>query len=88
MTTGSTTPSSGANAKSDKPEFESVAAKKSPMMVTAALKGIRFPASQKELYEHAKAGGAIPDVLANIEKLPEGQYQQMMDVTHNLGKVL
>lgn len=71
-----------------KPEFVSVAEHKSPMMVTQSLKGIQFPATQAELLEQAKKNDAPEGVIANIEKLPEGNYLQMMDVTTNLGNVL
>lgn len=69
-------------------KFESIAAKKSPTMVTQNLKGISFPATKDDLITRAKANNAPEAVLENIQKLPEGDYQQMIDVTHNLGKVL
>jgi len=72
----------------NKPKFESIAATKSPMMVTAALKGVKSPATQKQLLETARGNNAAAGVIANIEKLLEGDYQQMIDVTHNLGHVL
>lgn len=67
-------------------KFESIAAQKAPTMVTQYLKGIKFPASKKDLIDQAKANSAPEAVQQNIEKLPEGNYLQMIDVTHNFGR--
>lgn len=69
-------------------KFESIAATKSPTMVTQNLKGIKFPATKAQLLERVKANNAPQGVIDNVNKLPEGDYVQMIDVTHNLGKVL
>ncbi len=84
--TEATTGAKSADGKDVK--FESIAEHKSPMMVTQNLKGIQFPATKSELLEQAKSNQAPDGVIANIQKLPEGNYLQMMDVTSNLGKVL
>ena len=67
-------------------KFESIAAEKAPTMVTQSLKGIKFPATKNDLLDRAKANNAPEGVIHNIEKLPEGNYQQMIDVTHNFGR--
>lgn len=69
----------------EKPKFESVA-NRSPTSVTSALKGMQFPATLPQLIAHAKNRGAHKETLDVIEELPEGDYQQMADVTHNLGR--
>jgi len=69
-----------------KPQFKSFA-NKSPMMITSALKGTAFPATLSQLQDQAKRNGASQEVQDRIARLPEGNYQQMIDVTGNLGQL-
>jgi hypothetical protein len=73
-------------AGSNEVQFESIA-HRAPTMITSFLKGIKFPATVDDLLAQAKHNGAPDAVLNNIGKLPKGNYLQMIDVTHNFGRI-
>ena len=62
---------------------------RSPTAVTHALKGAHFPASKQQLLQHAQQQ---PDTdqqtLQVLQAMPEGTYQQMADVTHNMSRAV
>lgn len=62
-------------------------AQKAVTAVTAALKGISFPASRQDLVQHARRAGAHEDTVHILERMPDGTYEQMADVTHNMSRV-
>jgi len=58
----------------------------SPVDVTRVLKGIDFPARRDDLLQHAKHNKADPEVLQEIERMPEQDYETMADVMKGFGK--
>lgn len=46
-----------------------------------ALGDVSFPASKQDLIAHAIIEGADDSVLEALERLPEGVYNTLMDVT-------
>lgn len=63
-------------------------ANRTPIAVTTALKGMDFPASKAQLIAKAKQSGAHEDTLNILQNMPEGTYDQMADVTHNMPRGL
>lgn len=63
--------------------------RRSVTAVTQALKGISFPTTKAAAVEFAKQRDAVhPETIEVLEKLPEGTYEQMADVMHNMGRVV
>ena len=58
----------------------------SPTDVTKHLKGIDFPAGKQDILEHAKKQGADGEVLALIDKMPDGKFETMADVMKGVGR--
>lgn len=58
----------------------------SPANVAKFLKGIDFPASKKDLINHAKKNHAEDPVLQELKKMPEQEYGTMADVMKGYGK--
>ena len=59
----------------------------SPVEIARSLKGIRFPASKRDVVEHARGNQAGEDVLAVLEQLPDRQYGNMAEVEKGVGEV-
>jgi hypothetical protein len=51
-----------------------------PVAVAKALHGITFPADKQQLIEHAKKERADEDVVAMLEKMPDGEFDDVADV--------
>ncbi|KAB2341008.1 DUF2795 domain-containing protein [Actinomadura rudentiformis] len=47
--------------------------------------GVRYPASGREIAEHAAAQGAPDGAVAALRNLPNRQYENLADVTGELG---
>ena len=58
----------------------------SPANVTHHLKGIDFPASKRDLLQHAKKNGADPAVMEVIRGMPDKEYGSMADVMKGFGQ--
>jgi hypothetical protein len=55
--------------------------------VAQALKGIDFPAGKDKLIAWARNHNAPQEVLEMLQKMPSrGEYENMADVLHNLGR--
>ena len=49
------------------------------------LDGIRYPASKKDLLAYAREHDAPEDALADLNRLPDGSYDEWMEITEALG---
>lgn len=61
---------------------------RSATAITQCLRGIKFPASKESLVERAEQNACNDETLDILNKMPEGTYLQMADVTHNMSRVL
>jgi hypothetical protein len=52
----------------------------SPENIAYHLDGLQFPASKREVIEHAKRTDAEAEVLELLERLPEREYADIPDV--------
>ncbi|MGY8526952.1 DUF2795 domain-containing protein [Paracidovorax citrulli] len=59
----------------------------SPIDVQKSLKGLDFPASKEDILSKAQEGGASEDILAELEQIPEREYQTPADISKELGKL-
>lgn len=59
----------------------------SPIDVQKSLKGLDFPASKEDILAKAQEGGASEDILAELEQIPEREYQTPADISKELGKL-
>ena len=59
----------------------------SPAQLAHYLRGIKFPASKRELKADAKKNQAPPEILKFINELPEEQYRTMAEVTKAVGEI-
>lgn len=51
-----------------------------PIEVQKALSGVDYPASRKELIDHAKERGARDNIIEALEQLEEREYANPADV--------
>ncbi len=60
-----------------------------PANIMEHLKGIDFPASKNDLVEHAREekGSDTDEVVDQLEKLPDRQYNSPADVMHEISEV-
>lgn len=58
----------------------------SPISVSKHLRGIDFPCSKQDLLERARSENAGDEVLQQIERLPDQEYQSMADVMKGFGQ--
>jgi hypothetical protein len=72
----------------DKSSMESM---KTPGMgaqqITTYLKGIEFPADKQKIVDMAKSKGAPDMVVQWLNKLPNKQYKNSMEVEQEFGKL-
>ena len=54
----------------------------SPAKIAQCLKGVDFPAEKDDLLMHAEEHAAEPAVLAALQRLPSGAYDNMADVAN------
>lgn len=61
----------------------------SPVQIAKALGGIDFPKQKDEIVQYAKSHNPEdnPDVIEALERIPDGEYGSMADVTKGVGKV-
>lgn len=57
-----------------------------PTSVTRHLRGIDFPASKQDLLEKARSENAGDEVIQQIERMPDQEYQSMADVMKGFGQ--
>ena len=63
-------------------------AEASPAEIQKRLGGMDYPASKKELINHAKnGGGENDDVMKVLNKLPDKKYNSPVDVTKEVGNI-
>ncbi|BCS56057.1 DUF2795 domain-containing protein [Geobacter sp. SVR] len=58
----------------------------SPANVTKNLKGMHFPASKKDLIQHAQHEKAESVVMSKLQNLEDREYQSITDVMKGYGK--
>lgn len=58
----------------------------SPANVTHHLKGIHFPADKKALVKQARQNKAPPEVMEEIEAMPEQEYASVAEIMKAFGK--
>ena len=58
----------------------------SPANVTHHLKGVGFPASKRDLIQHARQNGAESAVLEVLEAFSEDEFETMADVMKAYGE--
>jgi len=54
----------------------------SPAKIAQCLKGMDFPVQKEALVAHAEENDAEPAVLAALQRLPSGPYDNMADVAN------
>ena len=59
----------------------------SPAQVEKSIKGIRFPASRRELVEQAESNNADSKVLTILENIPDKQFKSPVDISKAIGKM-
>lgn len=58
----------------------------SPSNVTHHLKGIHFPAKKQDLVSQARHNKAPPEVMQEIEAMPEQDYASVAEIMKAFGK--
>lgn len=59
----------------------------SPIDVQKSLKGIDFPATKDDILSRARDGGASEEIMAELEQLPERDYDSPAEISRELGKL-
>ena len=54
----------------------------SPAKIAQCLKGMDFPVQKEDLVARAEENAAEPAVLAALQRLPSGPYDNMADVAN------
>jgi hypothetical protein len=54
--------------------------------ITYSLKGMNFPADKQALIQHAKQHSANNIVMARLDKIEDRVYDDIADVTKQVGK--
>ncbi len=62
-------------------------AKVNPIQLQKYLKGIKYPASKKEIIARAQEGGADSNIKQILQRLPEETYQTPADVSQAVGRI-
>ncbi len=62
-------------------------AKINPIQLQKYLKGMKYPASKKDLIARAKQEGADDNVNQVLQRLPDESYQTPADVSQAVGRV-
>lgn len=62
--------------------------RRSATAITQCLRGTKFPADKSALIARAEDNGCADETLEILNRMPEGTYEQMADVTHNMSRVL
>ncbi len=60
-------------------------AKINPIEVQKALKGVDYPAKKEDIIRNAKEQGADEEIIAALEKLPDGEFEKPTDVNQAIG---
>lgn len=58
----------------------------SPVSLTKHLRGVDFPASKQDLLERVRSANVGDEVIQQIERLPDQEYQNMADVMKGFGQ--
>lgn len=58
-----------------------------PVQVQKFLDGIDYPVSKDEILSYAKKMGADENVLSTLQKLPEGVYNNPVDISEAIGRL-
>ena len=59
----------------------------SPIEIQKFLKGVDYPASKSDLLKNVEREGAVEDVRATLERLPDEEFESPADVSEALGKI-
>lgn len=62
-------------------------AKVNPVQVQKFLGGVDYPASKKELLDHARQKGANEEVRSTLEQLPDQEFETPADVSKAIGQI-
>jgi len=54
--------------------------------IAGAMKGVDFPADRDQIVEQAKSNGAPDQVVEEIGKLPDGDFQNVAEVMSAIGR--
>jgi len=54
--------------------------------ITYSLKGMSFPAEKQALIQHAKQHSANNEVIVRLDKIEDRVYDNLADVTKQVGK--
>lgn len=73
--------------RNPKREVKSDSQKTNPAVIDRYIKGIHFPASKKDLLGRARKNSAPDDVMRVLSKFSEHNYNNVTDVTNEIGQV-
>ncbi|RJP74384.1 MAG: DUF2795 domain-containing protein [Candidatus Zixiibacteriota bacterium] len=59
----------------------------SPAQVEKYLRGINYPASKRDLQNHARRNNAPEDVMDTLDMMPDRQYHSADDVAEGISEV-
>lgn len=62
-------------------------AKANPIEIQKHLKGMDYPASKKEIIDHAGKQGIAEDLKQVLEQLPEDDYETPAEVSKAIGQL-
>jgi hypothetical protein len=71
--------------RADKEDHKVAKGGQSPINIARHLSGIDFPASKKNLIEHANSNKAGDDVIERLQQMPDRKYESMADVMKGVG---
>jgi hypothetical protein len=60
--------------------------KTTPIAVQKYLKGVNYPATKRDLVQHAKQNKAEKDVISILEGLKEDKFNSPTDVSRAIGE--
>ncbi len=58
-----------------------------PIQVQKFLKGVDYPASKRQLIEHARRQGADETVIETLEHIPMERFESPNDVAEGIGEI-
>ena len=57
------------------------------IQVEKFLGGLDYPVGKDQIIEHARAKGADENIIEALERLPDRDYEDSMDISNEMGKM-
>jgi len=61
--------------------------KVNPIQLQKYLKGVNYPARQKDIIEAARRNKADENILETLDQLPDREYKNPAEISKEIGKI-